>query len=87
MHSKFSCLHVVGSRSGVVVVIELLACGPSTGQKDGMDKSLTFKRFDWIVLRIYATLTIFPSYRELEAVDTQSLKLKWRNRDSPCHTF
>ena len=33
----------------------------------------------WVVLRIYVALTIFQSYHDLEAGDTQSLEFKWRD--------
>ena len=35
-----------------------------------------------VTLMIYVTLTILPSYRHMEAGETQSLKLKWRERES-----
>ena len=35
-----------------------------------------------VVLRIYVPLIIFQSYRDSEAGDTQSLKLKWRDWES-----
>ena len=31
-----------------------------------------------VVLRIYVALAFFKSYRDLEAGDNQSLKIKWR---------
>ena len=31
-----------------------------------------------VVLRIYVALAVFHPYRDLEAGDNQSLKLKWR---------
>ena len=34
------------------------------------------------VLRINVALAIFQPYRDLEAGDNQSLKLKWRDRES-----
>ena len=35
-----------------------------------------------VVLRIYVTLAVFQPHRDLEAVDNQSLKFKWRDRES-----
>ena len=35
-----------------------------------------------VVLRIYVALAVFQSYRDLEAGDNQSLKFKWRGRES-----
>ena len=37
----------------------------------------------WLVVsRIYVALAVFQPYRELEAVDNQSLKFEWRGRES-----
>ena len=35
-----------------------------------------------VVLRIYVALAVFQPYRDLEAGDNQSLKFKWRDRES-----
>ena len=35
-----------------------------------------------VVLGIYVALAVFQSYRDLEAGDNQSLKFKWRDRES-----
>ena len=35
-----------------------------------------------VVLRIYVILAVFKPYRDLEAEDNQSLKSKWRDRES-----
>ena len=35
-----------------------------------------------VVLRIYVALAVFQPYRDLEAGDSQSLKFKWRGRES-----
>ena len=35
-----------------------------------------------VVLRIYVALAVFQPYRDLEAGDNQSLKFKWRGRES-----
>ena len=35
-----------------------------------------------VVLRIYVALVVFQPYRDLKAGDNQSLKLKWRGRES-----
>ena len=35
-----------------------------------------------VVLRIYVDLAVFHQYRDLEAGDNQSLKFKWRDRES-----
>ena len=35
-----------------------------------------------VVLRIYVTLALFQPYCDLEAGDNQSLKFKWRGRES-----
>ena len=35
-----------------------------------------------VVLSIYLTLAVFQPYRDLEAGDKQSLKFKWRGRES-----
>ena len=36
----------------------------------------------FVVLRIYVALAVFQPYRDLEAWDNQSLKFKWRDRES-----
>ena len=37
----------------------------------------------WLVaLRIYVALVVFQPYRDLETGDNQSLKFKWRDRES-----
>ena len=36
----------------------------------------------FIVLKIYVALAVFQPYRDLEAGDNQSLKYKWRGRES-----
>ena len=39
--------------------------------------------FGWLVaLRIYVALAVFQPYRDLEAGDNQSLKFKFRDRES-----
>ena len=35
-----------------------------------------------VVLRIYVALAVFQPYRDFEAGDNQSLKFKWRGRES-----
>ena len=35
-----------------------------------------------VVLKIYVALAVFQAYRDLEAGDNQSLKFKWRGRES-----
>ena len=35
-----------------------------------------------VVFRIYVALAVFQPYRDLEAGDNQSLKFKWRGRES-----
>ena len=35
-----------------------------------------------VVLRIYVAFAVFQPYRDLEAGDNQSLKFKWRGRES-----
>ena len=35
-----------------------------------------------VVLGIYVALAVFQPYRDLEAGDNQSLKFKWRDRES-----
>ena len=35
-----------------------------------------------VVLRIYVVLAVFQPYHDLEAGDNQSLKFKWRDRES-----
>ena len=35
-----------------------------------------------VVLRIYVALAVFQPYRDLEAGDNQSLKIKWRGGES-----
>ena len=47
-----------------------------------MIKSIWYVLLGWFVLRIYVALTIFQSYRDLEAGDTQSLKSKWQDLGS-----
>ena len=38
---------------------------------------------DWlVVLRIYIASAVFQPYRDLEAGDNQSLKFKWRGKES-----
>ena len=40
-------------------------------------------QLDWlVVLRICVALVVFQPYRDLEAGDNQSLKFKWRCRES-----
>ena len=36
----------------------------------------------FVILRIYVALAVFQPYRDLEAGDDQSLKFKWRDRES-----
>ena len=36
----------------------------------------------WLYLGIYVALSVFQSYRDLEAGDNQSLKFEWRDRES-----
>ena len=45
------------------------------------EKYIKFEWIGWVELRIFVALTIFQSYCNLEAGDTQSLKFKWQDRD------
>ena len=44
---------------------------------------IQFVLMDWsVVLRIYVALAVFQPYHDLEAGENQSLKFKWRGRES-----
>ena len=46
-------------------------------------KSERYWMVGWlVVLRIYVALAVFQPYHDLEAGDNQSLKFKWRGRES-----
>ena len=48
----------------------------------GGNKALLYL-VEWlVVLRIYVALAVFQPYRDLETGDNQSLKFKWRGRES-----
>ena len=52
-----------------------MICNPRRG--------LLSRGFGWLVVfRIYVALAVFQPYRNLKAGDNQSLKFKWRGRES-----
>ena len=47
-----------------------------------MECFMMFHNSGWLVVLIYFASAVFQPYRDLEAGDNQSRKIKWRGRES-----